>query len=206
MKRSIALALLLPSVTLAQGASDISYDHVDFNYYRTDWDIGTTEIDGTGWAGRFSVGIREHVYLSGEYRTFEADGVDDRSSYKRLGFGVHGAIGERFSVFGEAGFKSLDLDLGTGNMEDDPGYLGGGARWYVAEGYELRASADWSEAGSGTPAGVGETAVTFGGDIYLTDVAALSIEVTENDENTTTFLIGLRFYHKKDTDGLRQLR
>lgn len=214
MKRSIALALLLPSIAMAQGAlaqgvmgaNEISYDYVDLNYYRTDWDLGDEEIDGTGYAGRFSVGIRDHVYISGEYRTFEADGIDDRSTYKRLGFGVHGAIGERFSLFGEAGFTSLDLDLGSGNMEDDPGYLGGGARWYVADGYELRASAKWSEAGRGTPVGVGETAITFGGDIYMTDVVALSIEVTEDDENTTSFLIGLRLYHKKDPEAYRNIR
>lgn len=206
MKRSIAWVLLLPSAALAQESNEISYDYFDFNYYRTDWDIGADEIDGTGWAGRASVGIREHVYLSGEYRTWEADGIPDRSTYKRLGFGVHYPIGERWSVFGEAGFKSLDLDLGSGNVEDDPGYIGGGARWYVARGYELRVSADYSEAGKGTPAGVGETTVMFGGDIYLTDVAALSIEFSENDDNTTTFMIGMRFYHRKGTDGLRQMR
>lgn len=206
MKRSIAWVLLLPSAALAQESNEISYDYFDFNYYRTDWDIGADEIDGTGWAGRASVGIREHVYLSGEYRTWEADGIADRSTYKRLGFGVHHPIGERWSVFGEAGFKSLDLDLGSGNVEDDPGYIGGGARWYVTRGYELRVSADYSEAGKGTPAGVGETTVMFGGDIYLTDVATLSIEFSENDDNTTTFMLGMRFYHRKGTDSLRQMR
>jgi len=206
MKRIIAGVLLLPSLTLAQGSNEISYDWFDIDYFRTDWDAGDIETAGTGWAGRFSVGIREHVYLGGEYRTWDIDGVDDRSSYKRLGFGVHGAIGERFSLFGEAGFKSLDLDLGTGNVEDDPGYIAGGARWYVADGYELRVSADFSEEGKGTPAGVGETTLTFGGDIYLTDVATLTLEVMENDDNTTSFMIGMRFYHKKDTSDLRPTR
>lgn len=203
MKRIIACAFLLPGMALAQDSSQISYDFFDFNYVRTDWDAGSTEIDGTGWGGRFSVGIREHVFLSGEYRSWEPDGVSDRSTYKRFGFGVHGDIGERWSVYGEGGFKSLDLDLGFGNVEDDPGYIGAGARWAVADGYELRVAADFSEAGKGTPAGVGETTVTLGGDIYLNDVAAFTIEVQENDDNTTSFLFGLRFYHKKDTGGFR---
>ena len=56
MKRAIALALLLPTVALAQNENEVSYDYFDFNYFRTDWDVGATEIDGTGWAGRFSVG------------------------------------------------------------------------------------------------------------------------------------------------------
>ncbi len=95
MKRSIAWVLLLPSVALAQESDQISYDYFDFDYFRTDWDMGADEVAGTGWAGRFSVGIRDHVYVGGEYRTWDFDGIPDRSTYKRLGFGVHGAIGDK---------------------------------------------------------------------------------------------------------------
>ncbi len=196
MKRIIALVMLLPSVALTQENNEISYDYFDFDYFRTDWDAGATEIDGDGWAGRFSVGIRDHVYVGGEYRSWEPDGVSSRSTYKRIGFGVHGNVGERVSVFGEAGFTSLDLDLGAGNIEDDPAYIAGGARWNVADGYELRLSAEFTEEGKGTPRGRGETSITFGGDIQISDAAAITIEVNENDDNTTSFLVGLRFYHR----------
>lgn len=206
MKRIIAGVLLLPSIALAQGANEISYDYIDVDYIRTDWDTGLSELAGTGWAGRYSVGIRDHVHVSAEYRTWDIDGASGRSTYKRLGFGVHGNVGQRWSLFGEAGFTSLDLDLGSGNIEDDPGYIGGGARWYVADGYELRVSANYSEEGKGTPPGVGQASVAFGGDIYLTPVATLSIEVQENDDNTTSFLIGMRFYYKKDSSALRRDR
>ena len=205
MKRILAGLILLPSAVLAQ-QNEVSYDFFDVSYYRTDWDAGALEIDGTGWAGRFSIGIRDHVYLAGGYRSWEPDGVDGRSTYKHIGFGVHGYIGERFSLFGEAGFTELDLDLGLGNVEDDPAYIAAGARWYVADGYELRLSADFSEAGKGTPAGRGESSVTFGGDIYVTNAAAFTIEVNENDDNTTTFMLGMRFYHKKDASVMRQRR
>ncbi|HUF72021.1 MAG TPA: hypothetical protein VMR74_03875 [Gammaproteobacteria bacterium] len=206
MKRIIALVMLLPSVALTQEDSQISYDWFDLSYYRTDWDSGAIETDGTGWAGRFSIGIREHVYLGGEYRNWEADGIADGSTYKRFGFGVHRGIGDRWSIFGEAGFTSLDLDLGAGNIEDDPAYFAAGVRWYVADGYELRLSGEFTEAGRGTPVGRGEAAVTFGGDMYITDAVAITIEATENDDHTTSFLIGFRIYHKKDTSGLRQRR
>jgi len=206
MKRIIALVILLPSVALAQDANEISYDYFDFDYLRTDWDAGSTEIAGTGWGGRFNVGIRDHVYMGGEYRSWEHDGVAGRSAYKRLGFGVHRNLGQKWSVFGEAGFTSLDLDLGAGNVEDDPGYIAGGARWNVADGYELRVSAAFSEKGKGTPLGRGESSVTFGGDIYVADAAAFTFEVNENDDNTTTFMLGLRFYYKKDSSDLRQRR
>ena len=76
MKRAIALALLLPTAALAQEGNEVSYDYFDFNYFRTDWDVGTSETDGSGWAGRFSVGIRDHVYLTGGYRAWEPDGVE----------------------------------------------------------------------------------------------------------------------------------
>jgi hypothetical protein len=206
MKRIIALVMLLPSVGLAQQANQISYDWFDFDYFRMDWDSGADETAGTGYMGRFSVGIREHVYLLGEYRNWEPQGIDGGSTFKRLGFGVHGNVGEKWSLYGEAGFTSWDLDLGAGNIEDDPGYIGGGARWYVADGYELRVSADYSQAGKSTPVGRGEGSVTLAGDIYLTDAAALTLELNENDDNTTTFLLGFRIYHKKDTAGLRQRR
>lgn len=206
MKRIIALVMLSPSVVLAQEANEISYDFFDVDYFRTDWDSGTTETDGTGLAGRFSVGIRDHVYIGGEYRAWEPSGVDGSSTFKRLGFGVHGNVSEKWSLFGEVGFTSLDLDLGAGNIQDEPGYIAGGARWNVADGYELRISADFSEKGKGTPIGRGESSVTVGGDIYITDAAAITLEFNENDDNTTSFLIGLRFYHKKHNPGLRQRR
>ena len=204
MKRIIALVMLLPSVALTQESSEISYDYFDFDYFRTDWDAGTTEINGTGWAGRFSVGIRDHVYVGGEYRSWDPDGVSGRSTYKRLGFGVQGAVSESVGIFGEAGFTSLDLDLGAGNIEDDPAYLAGGVRWTVSEGYELRLSAAFTEAGKGTPLGRGETSLTIGGDIMITDSAAISIEVTENDDNTTSFMLGLRIFPKKEASAIRQ--
>jgi hypothetical protein len=203
MKRILACALLLPSAVLAQEASQVSYDYFDFDYFRTDWDSGAVEQAGEGWAGRFSIGIRDHVYLAGEYRDWTVDGVDSGSTYKRLGFGVHGDVGKRWSLFGEAGFRSLDLDLGAGNVSNAPGYVAGGARWYVGDGYELKLAADYSENGKGTPPGAGQTSISFGGDIYLTDVATFAIDVTTNDDHTTTFMLGLRFYHKKDQSNLR---
>jgi hypothetical protein len=211
MKRFLAFALLLPSVSMAQD-DNVSYQYFDINYFRTDWDFGSTETEGSGYAGRFSVAIRNHVYVAGEYRAWEfegtdvIDGYDHGSTYKRFGFGVHGSIGENWGLYGEAGFKSYDLDFGTGNFEDDPGYIGGGVRWYAADGYEIRIGADFAEAGKDTLPGRGETTLTFGGDIYVTDAAAITVEVTEDDENTTTFMMGLRFYPKKDTSDLRQYR
>jgi hypothetical protein len=197
--------MLLPAVTLAQ-EDNVSYNFFDIDYFRTDWDFGTSESSGTGWMGRFSVGIRNHVFVTGEYRAGELDESDLGSTYKRLGFGVHGSIGDNWSIYGEAGFKSYDLDSGSGNVEEDPGYFGGGIRWYLSDGFELRFAADYNELGSNSPAGIGEVSMSVGGDIYVTDAAALTIEVAEDDENTTTFLIGMRFYPKKDTSALRQSR
>jgi hypothetical protein len=205
MKRIIALAMLLPAVTMAQ-EDNVSFNYFDIDYFRTDLDLGDTEHAGAGWGGRFSVAIRNHVFVAGEYRAWDFDETENGSTYKRFGFGVHGLIGENWGLYGEAGFKSLDLDLGTGNIDDDPGYVGGGVRWYAADGYELRMAAEFAPSGKGTPPGVGETTLSFGGDVYVTDAAALTFDLMEDDENTTTFMMGLRFFPKKDTSGLRQYR
>ena len=72
MKRIFALALLLPAASMAQ-EDNVSYNYFDIDYFRTDWDFGDTETAGEGWMGRFSVGIRNHVYIAGEYRAWEFD-------------------------------------------------------------------------------------------------------------------------------------
>ena len=78
MKRIIACALLLPAAAMAQDGSQISYDYFDVDYSRMDWDTGSDEVAGTGWGGRLSVGIREHVFVAGEFNHW-AFGYMERS-------------------------------------------------------------------------------------------------------------------------------
>lgn len=203
MKRIIALAALLPASAFAQEVERISYDHFDFNYLGTSWDEGALNLDGNGYTGRFSVEMREHMFIFGEYESWEFDNLDAGSTSKSLGIGSNWDIGEKWSLWGAVGVTSLDLNVGAGNLDDEAGLVAGGARWAVGEGFELRFGAEYAEL---TDTGIGDSTVSIGGDIYLTDVVALTIEVTENEDDVTNYLIGLRFYHMKDSSGYRQRR
>ena len=203
MKRLIALAALLPITALAQESNETSYDYFDFNYFGNNWDLGPSSLDGSGYAGRLSVELRDHLFMMADYSVWDFDGVSGSSAQKDFGLGVHFDLGKRWSIFGGGGIRTLDLDLGSGKSQEENGFITGGARLQVADGYEIRVSADYADL---TPVRSGETSVTVGGDIYLTDVIALSLDFNLNDDDTTTFMVGMRFYHKKDTSNLRKRR
>jgi len=204
MKRITLLALLLPTPLLAQENSiDTSYNHFDINYFGTEWQVGGAGVDGSGYSGRFSVELREHLFLTGDYSAWDFDGSPAGSTQTSVGLGTNWNLKPRWSVFGVAGFRSVDLDFGAGNVEEETGFVAGGVRWQAADGFELRFSSDYADL---TPARPGEFSVTIGSDIYLTDVVALSLEVNENDDEATTVMIGFRFYHDRESSGLRQRR
>ena len=203
MKRLLPLAILLPAPLLAQESPETSYNWFDINYLGTSWDIGPADVDGNGYIGRFSVELREHLFLTGEYAAWDLDSAASGSTSTSIGIGSNWDLKPKWSVFGVAGVRSLDLDIGLGNVEEETGYLAGGVRWQVANGFELRFMGDYADL---SPARSGETSITVGGDIYLTDVVTLSIELNENDDETTTMLFGFRFYHDRESSNLRQRR
>jgi hypothetical protein len=203
MKRILLLAILLPAPLFAQNTADTSYNYFDFNYFGTNWPFGPSSIDGSGYSARFSVALRDHLFLTGEYGAWDFDTIPRGSTTTSVGFGSNWEFGEKWSVFGLAGFRSIDLDLGLGNQEQENGYIGGGARWQIADGYELRFAADFADL---TPARRGKSSVTVGGDIFLTEVVAISLDANVNDDEATIFSIGLRFYHDRTSDNLRQRR
>lgn len=203
MKRILPLALLLPAPLLAQESNEASYNYFDVDYVDTNWDTGAGSVDGNGYSGRFAVAVRDHMFLTGEFSAWEFDGIPGSSQTAALGIGTNWSLKPRWSVFGAAGVRSIDLDLGAGNAEADNGFAAGGVRWQVADGFELRLLADYSDL---SPARTGEVSVTLGGDIFLTDVVSLSLEVNENEDDATTYMIGLRFYHDRESSGLRQRR
>jgi hypothetical protein len=203
MKRIIALSLLLPTTLLAQEPGSTSYDWFDVNYLATNWDFGAVDVDGNGYSGRFSVALREHLFMTGDYSSWDFDDISGGSTSTTLGLGTNWDLSDRFSVYGAAGFRSIDLDLGAGNLEEETGFIAGGVRWQVANGYELRFGADYADL---SPVRANEASVTIGGDIFITDTLALSLELNEHDDDETTFLIGIRFYHRNEASSLRQRR
>ena len=203
MKRFLPLALLLPATVLAQEPFETSYNYFDVNYLGTSWDLGPADVDGNGYSARFSVALREHLFLLGDYAAWEFDGSSGGSTGTTLGLGSNWVLKDKWSVWGAAGFRSIDLDIGLGNVEEETGFLSGGVRWQVSDGYELRFSADFADL---SPARTGELRAMIGGDIYLTETVALSLEASQTEDESTSFLIGLRFYHDRDSSGYRQRR
>jgi len=204
MKRLLALTLLAPAFALAQPSNGVSYDYFDFDYMGSTWDFAGGDMDASGIGGKFSIDFRDQFFIFGDYHTWEFDDLGDVGSVsKTLGLGKAFNFGERWSVFGAAGFRMLDLDVGLGNVEDEGGVVAGGARIRFGDTFELRFGAEYADVAD---TGIGETTATVGGDLHLTDVVALTVEFAENDEEISTWTIGVRFYPGNDSSALRQRR
>lgn len=204
MKRLLALALCAPALAVAQESNEVSYDYFGLDYSGSNWDFGTADLDSSGLGGEFSIDIRNQFFLFGDYHSWEFDDLGDAGSVsKTFGAGKAFDIGERWSVFGGLGVRMLDLDVGLGNVEDEGGFLEGGARIRFADSFELRFGLEYADVAD---TGIGETAFTLGGDLHLTDVVALTVELNENEEEITSWMIGVRLYPGRDSSALRQRR
>jgi hypothetical protein len=204
MKRLFALAVFVPTFALAQETDPVSYDYFDLDYVGSNWDVGGADVDSSGVGGTFSIDIRDQFFIFGDYQTWEFDDFGDAgSTSKTLGLGKAFDIAERWSIYGSLGFRMLDLDVGLGNVEDEGGVVAGGARWRFADGFELRFGAEYADVGD---TGIGEASFHVGADLHLTDVIALTVGLNENEEEITTWKIGVRFYPTKDSSRLRQRR
>jgi Outer membrane protein beta-barrel domain len=204
MKRLIALALVVPAAALAQESNGISYGYFDVGYLGSNWDFGTTDSDANGITGRFSIDIRDEFFVFGGYQAWDFDDIAAGGSVsKTIGLGKAFAIGNRWSVYGRGGITALDLDTGLGNVEDEGVLLEGGARIRFGEMYEVRGALEYADVGD---TGVGEGTFRIGADLHLTDVVALSIELSENEESISAFTVGLRFYPGRDSSALRKRR
>ena len=204
MKRLFALALCAPALAVAQESNDISYDYFGLDYTGANWDFGAADFDSSGLGGEFSIDIRDQFFLFGDYRSWEFDDFGDAGSVsKTFGAGKAFEVGRRWSVFGGLGVRMLDIDAGLGNVEDEGGFLEGGARIRFADSFELRLGLEYADLGD---TGVGETSFKVGGDLHLTDVVALTVELNENEEEVTSWMIGVRFYPTRDASALRQRR
>jgi hypothetical protein len=209
MKRLLALALFAPAVTLAQ-ENDVSYDYFDFNYLASTWDLPGPGEDSSGYGGKFSIDFNDLYFIFGDYHAWEMDDPiagDPGSVAKSIGLGKAFKFGERWSVYGGVGFRTLDLDVGTGNMDEEGGLVMGGARARFADTFEFRVGAEYADVVTSAMSGlIGESSVIVGMDLHMTDVVAITMDLKENDESVTSLTVGVRFYPTKETDQLRQRR
>ena len=210
MKRLLALALFAPAVTLAQERNEVSYDYFDFNYLSSTWDLPGPGDDSSGYGGKFSIDFSSRYFMFGDYHTWEFDDPvagDPGSVAKTIGLGKAGKFGQRWSVYAGLGFRSLDLDIGTGNLQVEGAVVIGGARLRFADTFEFRVGAEYADTVSSAMSGIiGEASATVGFDLHMTDVTAITVEVKQNEESVSSWSVGIRFYPTKETNQLRQRR
>jgi hypothetical protein len=210
MKRLFALALFAPAFAFAQDENTVSYDYFEFNYLGSTFDLpGPDNDDASGYGGKFSIDFRGQFFMFGDYHAWEMDDLPDEpgSVSKTIGLGKAGKFGERWSVYGGLGFRTLDLDVGTGNLQEEGAVAVGGARIRFADTFEVRFGGEYADVITSSMSSIlGEASVTAGIDLHLTEVVALSVEFKENEESVSTWTIGMRFYPSKDTSSLRQRR
>ena len=202
MKRIGVLPLLwLPALGLAQPQVDeISYHYLEVGFVDADLDVpGGEDLGGDGYGFEYSVDIRDHVHLFGAYERFDIDDIDGDATRKLLGIGTHWGLTPKLSVFGRFAYTDVALDVGGGNVGDDGATVMGGLRYMFGNGWEVRGGAEHVELDDGG----GETYFTFGGNVFLTDVVALSLDFDDRDGDTVA-LLSLRFYWDNDSGPSRR--
>jgi hypothetical protein len=194
--RRIALLplLLLPALAFAEPSTDqSSYHYLSLGLTDTSFDVPGPDLEGNGFALEFSAVARDHVHLFGGYEAFEFDDAGDTNGQRRVfGVGTHFSLTNRLSVFGRFGYIDTDVDLGAGNIDDDGGLVSAGLRYSIADAWEIRGGADYTsldQAGS-------TTSFTLGGDMFITDAIAVSLDAADRDDSTL-LVLGLRFYFDK---------
>lgn len=184
------LAGAVPLAAVAQ-TNETSYDFVELDYAFTEADLGGMDIDGSGLAFDGSVEIRDNIHLAASLFRGESDDLPDTDELtKSFGVGAHFRPFERWSPYGQAGFVDVDVDTLGVNVSDDGFYATGGFRYVPAAGYEIRASVtylDLDDAGD-------DTVPAIAGDIYVTDVVALTLSYSEKDDSEA-LAVGFRFYY-----------
>ncbi len=197
MRTICVLSLLLaPGLAFAQaGSNDVSYDYLQLGLQNVSYDVPGPNLKGTGLSLEYSVEARRHVNLFALYDAFDFKDAGNADGQRRgFGIGTHFSPTERFSIYGRFGYLNTDVDLGAGNVDDTGGLLEAGARYMIGSGWEVRGGAEYVDLDkAGT-----STYFHVGGDMYMTDAVALTLDAADRDGSKAVTL-GLRFYFDKQS-------
>jgi hypothetical protein len=129
MRNLSRLSLLVALVLLAGAAQaqTVRWTYVEGGWTTLDPDRGSRE---NGWfvGGAFDLG-KVPIHLFGEYNDI------DRLDIWKVGGGWHGLLGERADLFADGAFYDADYEDGF--------QVRFGARWMVAERFELNGYLSW---------------------------------------------------------------
>jgi hypothetical protein len=195
MKRLLTLPILLTLPLLAAAQPDqVDYLYLDLGYGETETDVPGGDVEANGLSFEVSIPVRDHIHLVGGYGASELeDNADADGVEKYFGVGTDWAW-RKFSVYGQLGFIDLDVDLGAGTAEDDGLFLVGGIRYMPTAGWEIRGGAEYLDLDISDT----DTSVFIATDLFVTDVVALTLRLSGNDDMTGV-TIGGRFYFGNET-------
>lgn len=180
MKRSLialALAALLP--LSAQADDKLSYTYVEGGYVNLD-----SDADGFGVRGSFEFG-QSNFYGFGSYAQVEVDGTNIDIDNTEIGVGYAHGLSDNLDLISELAWVNADAD----GFSDVDGYRTSvGIRGSFSDNFEGLLKANYTD-GSDFD---GEFSGTIGAQYKFTQTWGVTGEVTFGDNNTETYLLGLR--------------
>lgn len=191
MKRIFLLLLLVPCIGQAQwNAEEINYNWLRVSYFMSEFDAPEDNFDASGPAVEGSVAIRRHMHMFAAYGSIEFDDFPDVTRQERIiGIGAHFDLADRISIFGQIGYFDVAVNENGFDADDDGAIASVGVRTILLPGWELRGGLNHVQLDF---AG-GETGVSIGSDLWLTDQFALSADVNVYDD-VASLLLGGRIY------------
>jgi len=180
MKRSLialALASLLP--LSAQADDKLSYTYVEGGYVNLD-----SDADGFGVRGSFQFG-QSNFYGFGSYAQVEVDGTNVDIDNTEIGVGYAHGLSDNLDLISELAWVNADAD----GFDSVDGYRTSvGIRGSFSDNFEGLLKANYTD-GSDFD---GEFSGTIGAQYKFTQTWGVTGEVTFGDNNTETYLLGLR--------------
>lgn len=185
MKRSLialALASLLP--LSAQADDKLSYTYVEGGYVNLD-----SDADGFGVRGSFEFG-QSNFYGFGSYAKIEYDNSSIDVDNTEIGIGYAHGLSDNVDLISELAWVNADADNVPmlGNVDADGYRTSVGIRGSFSDNFEGLLKANYTD-GSDFD---GEFSGTIGAQYKFTPTWGVTGEVTFGDNNTETYLVGLR--------------
>lgn len=179
------LALVLASPAFAGG---LSYNFIEGQYQKVEFDEGSIDVDGDGFGIGGSFELNENVFVLASYASADFDfGIDLNQLAIGAGYAVE--ISETADFFATLSFIRAEVEAsGFGSLDDDGFGATIGVRGMVSERVELFGTLSYVDLGDDDSTAIG------GGALYnVTDIFALGANV-EFDEDVTSYGVIARIY------------
>jgi len=187
MRKAIALATVaaLGLTGNALAADDLSYSFIELGYINTE--IDDFDVDGDGLGVRGSLAFTDLLHGFAAFSDGELDGGIDVQQIE-VGLGLNWPISSSVDLIGAVSYVDAKVDTPIGNFSDDGIALTGAVRGRIAEQFELRGGLKYVEFDEGGS----DTAFEVGGRYYFTEMFALGLDASFDDDGTT-WILGGRF-------------